>query len=311
MTQMKAIRIHAYGEPEVLIYEDAPKPEPKEGEVLIRVHATSINPIDWKIRSGYMKTMVDLPVPLILGWDASGEVVSTGVGVTEFKAGDAVYTMLGMKAGAYAEYVTVSASLVTLKPQSLNYIHAAAVPLVSLTAWQALFDLAGLKEEQRLLIHGAAGGLGSTAVQLAKAKGAYVIGTASSNNVEFLQQLKADEVIDYRTTKFEDIVRDIDVVFDTVGGETLERSFSVLKKGGFLVSAVNSPSEAVSTAHSVQGAKVFAKPNAARLKEVAALIDAGLVKTIVETILPLKEVRKGHESSQSGHTRGKIVLQVI
>jgi NADPH:quinone reductase-like Zn-dependent oxidoreductase len=311
MAQMKAIRIHAYGEPEVLIYEDAPKQQPEEGEVLIRVHAASINPIDWKIRSGYMKAMVDLRLPLILGWDASGEVVSTGAGVTEFKVGDAVYTMLGMKAGAYAEYVTVSASLVALKPQSLNYIDAAALPLVSLTAWQALFDLAELKEGQRLLIHGAAGGLGSTAVQLAKAKGAYVVGTCSSNNVEFLHQLNVDEVIDYRTTKFEDIARDIDVVFDTVGGETLERSFSVLKKGGFLVSAVNPPSEAVSTAHSVRSAKVFAKPNGVRLKELATLIDAGLVKPIVETILPLKEVRKAHESSQSGHTRGKIVLQVI
>jgi len=308
MQSMKAIRIHSFGGAEVLVYEDAPKPEPGEGEVLIRVHAAAINPIDWKIRSGFVKK--DLPMPFILGWDASGEVVASGMGVTEFKPGDAVYTMLGMKAGAYAEYVTAPASLIALKPQSVDHIHAAAVPLVSLTAWQALFDLAGLQQGQRLLLHRAAGGLGSMAVQLAKAKGAYVIGTASSRNADFLRQLGVDEVIDYQSTRFEDVVSDVDVVFDTIGGDTQERSFGVLKKGGFLVSAVSPPSEEMTAAHGVRGAKVFAKPNAARLEEVAALIDAGLVKPIVEKVLPLEEVRFGHELSQSGHTRGKIVLQV-
>lgn len=309
METMKAMRIHSFGGPEVLVYEDAPKPEPGEGEVLIRVHAAAINPIDWKIRSGFVKK--DLPMPFILGWDASGEVVAVGLGVTEFKTGDAVYTMLGMKAGAYAEYVTVPASLVALKPQFLDHIHAASVPLVSLTAWQALFDLAGLQQEQRVLIHGAAGGLGSMAVQLAKVKGAYVIGTASSRNTDFLRPLGVDEVIDYQSTRFEDVMSDIDVVFDTIGGETQQRSFGVLKKDGFLVSAVSPPSEEMTAAHGVQGAKVFAKPNAARLEEVAALIDAGLVKPIVDTVLPLKEVRQGHELSQDGHTRGKIALQVV
>lgn len=309
METMKAIRIHSFGGPEVLIYEDTSKPEPGENEVLIRVHAAAINPIDWKIRSGFVKK--DLPMPFILGWDASGEVVAVGVGVTEFKTGDAIYTMLGMKAGAYAEYLTAPASLVALKPQSLNYIHAASVPLVSLTAWQTLFDLAGLQQGQRLLFHGSAGGLGSMAVQLAKAKGAYVIGTASSRNADFLRQLGSDEVIDYQSTGFEDVASSVDVVFDTIGGDTQERSFGVLKKGGFLVSAVSPPSEELTATHAVRGTKVFAKPNAARLEEVAALIDLGLVKPIVEKVLPLEEVRFGHELSQSGHTRGKIVLQLV
>lgn len=309
METMKAIRIHSFGGTEVLVYEDAPKPEPGENEVLIRVHAAAINPIDWKIRSGFVKK--DLPMPFILGWDASGEVVAVGIGVTEFKTGDTVYTMLGMKAGAYAEYLTAPASLVALKPQSLDYIHAASVPLVSLTAWQALFDLAGLQQGQRLLLHGSAGGLGSMAVQLAKAKGAYVIGTASSRNADFLRQLGSDEVIDYQSTRFEDVASGVDVVFDTIGGDTQERSFGVLKKGGFLVSAVSPPSEELTATHAVRGAKVFAKPNAARLEEVAALIDLGLVKPIVEKVLPLEEVRFGHELSQSGHTRGKIVLQLV
>jgi NADPH:quinone reductase-like Zn-dependent oxidoreductase len=271
MESIKAVRIHSFCESEVLVYEDAPKPEPREGEVLIRVQAAAINPIDWKIRSGFFKK--DLPILLILGWDASGEVVASGMGVTEFKPGDAVYTILGMKAGAYAEYVTTPVSLAALKPQSVDHMHVASVPLVSLTACQALFDLAGLQQGQRLLLHGAAGGLGSMAVQLANAKGAYVIGTASSRNADFLRQLGADEVIDYQSTRFEDVVSDVDVVFDTIGGDTQERSFGVLKKGGFLVSAVSPPSEEMTAAHGVRGAKVFAKPNAARLEEARGLMN--------------------------------------
>ena len=200
---------------------------------------------------------------------------------------------------------------VALKPKSIDHVHAAAIPLAALTAWQSLFDSAGLSAGQKVLIHAAAGGVGSFAVQLAKWKGAYVIGTASNRNQDFVRKLGADETIDYQTTRFEDVVHDVDVVFDTIGGDTQKRSWKVLKKGGILVSIVGPPSAEEAAAHGVRQASVFVQPSAAQLTELAKLVESGKLRPIVETVLPLSEARHAHELSQTGHTRGKIVLRVV
>ena len=241
---MKAIRIHNYGGPEVLQYEDAPRPKPQAGEVLIRVHAAGVNPIDWKVREGHMKDFWPHKFPLILGWDLSGVVEKLGRGVSRFKKGDEVYSLPDpTRNGAYADYIVVRESELALKPNSLHHIRAAAVPLAALTAWQSLFDTAQLQPGQRVLIHAGSGGVGHFAVQLAKWKGAYVFATASTKNQDLLRELGVDEPIDYTQQRFENVVRDIDIVLDTLGGETQERSWSVLKKGGVLVSLVQPPSE--------------------------------------------------------------------
>ena len=311
MATMKAVRIHEYGGPEVLGLEDAPVPVPAAGEVLIRVHAAGINPVDWKIREGRLRGRVEHRLPLILGWDVAGVIEALGPGVTLFKTGDAVYARPDIaRDGGYAEYIAVRASEVALKPKSLDFIHAAAVPLAGLTAWQALFDAAKLAAGQRILIHAGAGGVGSFAVQFAHWKGARVIATASARNADLVRSLGADEVIDYTETRFEDEVQDLDVLFDTVGEEVQQRSWNALKKGGILVSilALSIPDDAA--ARNLRSAYVFVQPNAAQLGQIAELIEGGYVKPVVETVLPLSEVRQAHILSQSRHARGKIVLRV-
>lgn len=311
MATMKAVRIHSYGGPDVLVYEDAPRPSIADDEILVRVHAAAINPVDWKIREGYLKQMIAHQLPVILGWDVSGVVEEVGSRVKDFQVGDAVYSRPDLtRNGGYAEYIAIPAAEVAAKPQSIDHIAAASVPLAGLTAWQALFDQANLSAGQAVLIHAAAGGVGTFAVQFAKWKGAYVIGTASSRNQDFLRELGIDQVIDYQQTRFEDVVKDVDVVFDTIGGEVQDRSWQALKKGGILVSIVSPPSKETAAQYGVTEKYFFLQPNAAQLTEIAGLIDAGYVKTIVETILPLNQARQAHELSQSGHTRGKIVLQV-
>ncbi len=312
MKTMKVVRIHAYGGPEVLKYEDALRPELTSGELLIRVHAVGVNPVDWKIREGYLKHRLNHSLPLILGWDFSGVVEATGPGRGRMKVGDEVYSRPDIsRNGAYAEYIVVRESEVALKPKSIDHIHAAAIPLAALTAWQSLFDAAGLGAGQTVLIHAAAGGVGSFAVQLAKWKAAYVIGTASKRNQDFVRDLGTDETIDYETARFEDVVHDVDIVFDTIGGDTQKRSWKVLKKGGILVSIVGPPSAQEAAAHGVREAAVFVQPSAMQLAEIGTLIDSGRLKPAVETVLPLSEARRAHELSQTGHTRGKIVLRVV
>ena len=316
MTDMKAIRMHAYGGPEVLRYEDAPTPAPGEGEVLVRVHAAGVNPVDWKIREGRLgKTR---PLPLILGWDVSGVVEALGAGVTGFSVGDAVYSRPDIaRDGAYAEYIVVREGELARKPASIDHVHAAAVPLAALTAWQALFDApapntsAGLQAGQTVLVQAAAGGVGTFAVQLARWRGARVVGTGSAHNAEFLRELGVDTFVDYGATRFEDVVRDVDVIFDTVGGETLERSWGVLRKGGVLVSIAGQPSASLAKEHGVRGNYVSVQPSASHLTQIAGLIDAGQVKPIVAKVLPLAAAQEAHELSKSGHVRGKIVLQVV
>ena len=311
MENMKAVRIHKYGGPEVLIFEDAPRPGSGSAEVLIRVHAAGVNPVDWKIRAGYLKEFRPYTFPLILGWDLSGVVEATGPGAVKFKKGDEVYSRPdSARNGAYAEYIAVKEAEVAFKPRSIDHIHAGAIPLASLTAWQAIFDTAGLSAGQKILIHAAAGGVGSFAVQLAKWKGAYVIATASGRNQSFLRELGVDEPIDYEETRFEDLVRDVDVVFDTIGGDTQKRSWKVLKKGGILVSIAAPPSAEEAAKNGVRQAFIFMTPNGAELTEIGRLVDSGKLKPVVETVLPLPDARRAHELSQTGHTRGKIVLRV-
>ena len=308
---MHAVRFHSYGPSSVLSYEEAPRPELHDGTVLIRVYATSVNPTDSKIHMGFLKDVLPYPLPHILGQDVSGVIEAIGSGVSNVTVGDAVYTLTPMQEqGAYAEYVVVPAVLVAHKPQSLDYLEAAAVPMVALTAWQALFDHANLSAGQTILIHAAAGGVGHFAVQFAKWKGAKVIGTASASNTDFLHSLGADEVIDYRATAFETVVRDVDIVLDSLGGEIQERSWNVLKRNGILVSLLGPIPPAIGEAHGVHGIGFLVQPNASQLITIADLINQKLVKPVIEQVLPLTSARIAHETIQSGHTRGKISLRV-
>jgi NADPH:quinone reductase-like Zn-dependent oxidoreductase len=312
MATMKAVRIHTQGGPETLVYEDAPRPTPLTNEVLIRVRAASVNPVDWKIRDGYGKEIFNHQMPLILGWDVAGTIEAVGPEVDKFQLGDPVYGYTSLlRDGAYAEFIVAKQEEIAVKPASLDFVEAAAVPVAALTAWQAMFDTANLEENQKVLIHAASGGVGSIAVQLAKAKGVYVIGTSSARNAEFVRELGVDEFIDYQATQFETVVHDVDVVLDTIGGDTQVRSFGVLRKDGFLVSIVEPPSEQLAAQHGVRSKMVGVLPNGTQLSEIAALIDSGKVKPFVETVLPLSEARQAHEMSKSGRTRGKIVLQVV
>jgi NADPH:quinone reductase-like Zn-dependent oxidoreductase len=312
MKTMKAVCIYAYGGPEVLVYEDAPRPHPGDGEVLVRVHAAGINPVDWKVREGHLKEMLHHTLPLVLGWDVSGVVEAVGTGISRLKVGDEVFSRPDIsRDGAYAEFIAIRESEVALKPLSIDHIHAAALPLAGLAAWQALFVAGGLAHGQRVLIHAAAGGVGSLAVQMAKWKGAHVIGTASANNHAFLVKIGVDQAVDYQTERFEDVVQPVDMVLDTVGGDVQERSWKVLKKGGILVSLVSPPNSDTAVAHGVRQAFVFIEPNAGQLAEISKLVDAEVLKAIVETILPLSDATRGQELSERGHTRGKIVLRVV
>lgn len=312
MKTMKAVSIYSYGGPEVLVYEDAPRPHPDAGEVLVRVHAAGINPVDWKIREGHLKEMLHHTFPLVLGWDLSGVVEALGSGIIRLKVGDEVFSRPDIsRDGAYAEFIVVKESDLALKPKSIDHIHAAALPLAGLTGWQTLFDAGGLSAGQRVLIHAAAGGVGHVAVQLAKWKGAHVIGTATAKNHEFLRKLGVDQVIDYNTERFEEAVEPVDLVLDTIGGDTQERSWKVLKRGGILVSIVSPPKAEVAKEHGVRQAFVFTQPNAVQLAEIAKLADAEKLKVIVETILPLSDATRGQELSQRGHGKGKIVLRVV
>lgn len=311
MESMKAVRIHGYGGPEVLTYEDAPRPVAGEGEVLLRVHATTVNPFDAAVRAGYMSGYFDHTFPLILGTDVAGTIEAVGPGVTDLSPGDSVFARVGVaRDGAYAEFAVAAVSDVAAKPDTLDFIHSAAIPHVTLTAWQALIEIANLSAGQTVLIHGAAGGVGHIAVQLAKKLGAKVIGTASVN-MDFLRDLEVDQAIDYSTTRFEEAVRDVDVVLDTVGGDTQERSWSVIKPGGILVSTLQPPSEETALAHGVrQGFVVSAPPIRRVLTEVAKMVDAGEIKPEVSTVLPLEQVPAAHEMIEGRHTRGKIVLRI-
>lgn len=302
---MQAVIIDEYGDNSVVQFRDVLRPEPRTGELLVKVLAAGVNPIDWKVRDGAGQR-IGMTLPIILGQEISGTVEQLGEGVTGFAQGDAVY---GVVKSGFAEYVTVRAVDVAHTPATLDFIHAAAIPLGGLTAWQAMFDLANLTAGQRLLITGASGGVGSLAVQLAKARGAHVTGVASSRNEAFVRSLGVDEFIDYTREPFEQVAKDMDVVFDTVGADAFQRAFASLKPGGFLVTSVAFPRDEAKQ-HGVGVARVQCRPDAGELAEMSALVDQGRLKAYVDTTLPLAEAKRALTLSEEGRTRGKIVLQV-
>ena len=304
---MKAIKIHEFGRPDVLKYEDIPEPQPSPGEIRIRIIAAGVNPMDWKIRSGYIS---ELPLPTIMGLDVAGIVDAVGEGEVPFQVGDEVFAKVSIGQGGYAEYTVVNSTQVAQKPKSIGFIESAAIPTAGLAAWQSLFDIAGLDKGQSVLIHGAAGGVGTFAVQFAKWKGAYVIGTASSENAQFLKSIGADEAIDYKNQRFEDVMSNLDVVLDTIGGDTFERSWGILKPGGFLVTTVTSIPDGDPEKYGVRAKTLMTRPDGKELAQIAAIIDEQKIKPIVTTVLPLTDARKAHEMSESHHARGKIVLRV-
>lgn len=307
---MKAVTINEYGDESVLNYTETERPAPKDDEVLVKVHAAAVNPVDWKIRDG-LGEMFGLELPIIPGCEIAGTVEEVGETVENFRRGDAVYGFISLhRNGGYAEYAIAKENEIAPKPDSLDFENAAAIAVGALTSWEAMFDKANLQNGQKILITGASGGVGSMAVQLAKAKGAFVIGTASGKNEEFVRDSGADEFVDYTKQKFEELVKDVDVVFDTVGGDTLARAFQVLKKGGFLVTIVEPPSEEKAKEFGINAAMLSGvQPNRKRLTEINRLIDEGKLKTRVAAVLPLSEIKKAHELSKDGHTRGKIVLE--
>ena len=306
---MKAIVVHDYGAPEVLKYEDAPRPVPKENEVLIRVIAAGVNPVDDGIRSGHYSKYFGPKPPFIPGSDVAGVIEESKI--DKYKRGDAVYGYLDLdRCGGYAEYTIAKDRELSAKPKSATFVEAAGVPLAALTAWQALIDSAKLSAGQTVLIHGGSGGVGSFGIQIAKARGAKVFATASTPNQDLLKQLGADVAIDYTKQKFEDIAKDVDVVMDSVGKDTLVRSYGVVKKGGFISTLVSRLDQAELDKHEIRGASISVTPNSAELAVIADLIDKKKIKPIVSLVLPLSDAAKAQEQAATRHTRGKIVLKV-
>ncbi len=308
---MKAIQIHEYGAPDVLRYTDVPIPTVNDDDVLIRVVGTSVNPVDWKIRAGHMKGMVTFSMPFIPGWDVSGVVESVGKSVTTFAVGDSVYSRPDLaRAGTYAEMISVRESEVARKPGTISHIEAGVLPLAGITAWEAMVTVGQVAEGQRVLIHAASGGVGSLAVQIAKAHGAYVIGTASAPNRGLVESLGVDEFIDYTATPFQDSAKDIDLVFDTIGGPTQDHSWSTMSPNAMLVSITSPPSGEIASQHGVRSAFLFIGPNASALNELTALIERGKLRPIVGAEFALPDVQRAHELSESGRAKGKIALYV-
>src|SRR5512135_3311532 len=305
---MKAIRLHARGGPEAFAYEEAPQPHAGEGEVLVRVHAAGVIQTElswvptWTTRAGKPR-----PLPVIPGHEFSGEVAALGAGVKDAGVGDLVYGLNDWyRDGASAEFCVARVADIAGKPTSIDHVQAAATPISALTAWQGLVERAGLAAGQRVLIHGAAGGVGTLAVQLARWRGARVTATASEANLDFVHSLGADEVIDYRAERFEDVARHVDVVFDTVGGETLERSWGVLKPGGRLVTVAASGEQ--TTDERIRAAYFIVEPNRTQLAEIARLIDEGALRPVLGGVFPLAEARQAYQHKPA---RGKVVLRLV
>ncbi|WP_308212905.1 NADP-dependent oxidoreductase [Nocardia otitidiscaviarum] len=307
---MRAMIVREWGGPEVLTLAELARPEPGVGEIQVRVHAAGVNPVDWKTRAS--GGLIDWGTPPILGWDVSGVVSAVGPGVSLFQPGDEVFGMPSFpaQAGAYAEYVVGPTRHFVRKPREIDHIQAAALPLAALTAWQTLVDTAGVRAGQRVLIHAAAGGVGHLAVQIAKARGAYVIGTARADKHDFLRDLGADELIDYSAVDFAETLRDVDIVIDGIGGAYGERSLRVLRPGGHLVTLPDADSVPDTTGRDVRAGWTVVEPDATGLREIVDLITTGRLRVEIDTVLPLTEAAKAHLLGESGRTRGKIVLSV-
>jgi len=308
---MMAWRVHEFGLPEVMTFERIPRPEPGPGEILVKVEAAGVGPWDGWIRAGH--SALPQPLPLTLGSDLSGEIIAIGPGVSELRVGDQVYGVTNSRfIGAYAEYASASAEMVSRKPASLTHVEAASVPVISVTAWQTLFDQAQLKAGQTVVIHGAAGNVGSYAVQLARHADVRTIATVATDDISFVRNLGANTVIDYQTQRFEELVRDADAVIDLVGGETQNRSFQVLRRGGKLISAVSRPDQHLAESHGVEVAFFLVNVTSQCLAEIARLVDGGKLRTNVGAVLPLADAREAHFMLEGVQPRpkGKIVLAV-
>lgn len=317
MATMKAVRIHAFGDVDVLNYEDAQRPEPQAGEVLVRVRAAGVSPMDCICRTFPVPGITAGHLPYILGWDMAGSVVALGEGVTQFAVGDEVYGMPRFpgEARAYSEYITSPVADLALKPQSLTHQEAAGVPMAGLVAWQALFDTAHLQAGQTVFISGGAGGVGHLAIQLAKWRGARVMTTTSPRNVEFVRDLGADVIIDYTQQALTEVVKEVDVVLDTIGGDVLRDSFRGVKRGGSIVSlpahkGVKALGEQLAPQSGVAFALIAVHPSGEQMAELANLANAGQLKPHLDAVFPLKEVAQAHKLSEGGHVRGKVVLTV-
>jgi NADPH:quinone reductase-like Zn-dependent oxidoreductase len=308
---MKAIVAHEYGGPEVLKLEDVPVPTPKEDEMLIKVFAAGVNSFDGTLRSGKYAKPSGTQLPWHPGYDIAGVVEKVGGKVTKFKVGDPIYAMINiLKGGGYAEYAVAKETDAALKPATLNFVEAAGAPSVALTAWQAMVDKANVQSGQTVLIHGGSGGVGMFAIPIAKIRGAKVFATASTANQDFLKQLGADVAIDYKTQKFEDIAKDVDVVIDGVGGETLARSYPIVKKGGIIVPLSDRVDQAQLDKYGIRGASLFVQNNGAELAQIGKLIDEKKIKVIVSETFPLADASKAEAKADMGHARGKIVLKI-
>jgi NADPH:quinone reductase-like Zn-dependent oxidoreductase len=303
---MQAVRAHDYGSPDVLELEEAPLPEPGADQVLMRLKAAGVNPVDWKVRSGMYKQFMPVQFPWTPGIDGAGTIEAIGVNVTQLKKGQAVF---GIVTGGYAEYALASAVDIQPKPENISFEEAASIPVGALTAWSAVIDTANVQAGQRVLVHGGAGGVGLYAVQLARWKGAHVTATASARNTEFVRSLGAENVIDYSATRFEDVVKDMDAVIDTVGGDLPERSFKVLRPGGVFVTVAARLPEDAGKAQNIRAVSAGRAPSK-NLKTIAELVEAGQLKPVAGTLFQLGEAQKAQELSQAGHGRGRIILEI-
>ena len=315
---MRAVVFDAFGGAEKLRLAEVHKPAPVAGEVLIEVHAASVNPVDWKIREGMLADLFPYEFPITPGWDAAGVVAGLGKDVTAFRVGDKVYAYCRkpkVRHGTYADYVTMAADAVAPMPRNLDFAAASTIPLTGLTAWQSLFDTGKLSAGQKALIHAGAGGVGSLAIQFAKTAGAVVYTTARGRNHAYVKGLGADAAIDYTREKFVDAVRalapeGVDLVFDTVGEHVQRESYKTLKRGGMLVSIVNLPESGEAERYGARTNFVFVSPNGGQLREIAALIEAGKVRPAEYEVMPLDRAAEAQERSRTGHVRGKIVLNI-
>lgn len=309
-TTVKAATISAYEAPITITEID--KPALKNDSVLIKVHAASLNPIDNVLRSGALKESMPLSFPFVMGFDVSGEIVEIGEHVHQFKVGDAVFARPKQEdAGAMAQYARVGASEIALKPTNLTHTKAASIPLAGLTAWQALVTKGKLQKGEKVLIHAGSGGVGTLAIQIAKHLGACVATTVSKGNMDLVKSLGADQVIDYKNQVFEDQVSDLDLVFDMIGGDTLKRSFSTLKKGGRMVSIKGEDSDGFAHKHGVHFESLWMNPDGAMLAELAALIEQGAIRPVIDSIYPMQDAAAAYEHLAGGHAVGKIVVQPI
>jgi NADPH:quinone reductase-like Zn-dependent oxidoreductase len=310
MSRIREMRIHRFGGKEVLQGDDLEPSLPDAGQVLVSVRAASVNPVDFKIRSGKYPAVKEDRLPYTLGRDASGVVEQCGAQATRFRPGDEVFGMVGIRGGGYAEKVVLDERAVAAKPAAIDHVHATAVPLAGQTAWQGLFRHGRLMAGQSVLIHGGSGGVGHFAIQFAKARGARVLTTVSTDNVDFARSLGADGVIDYEKQRFEDHVSDLDMVFDLIDGETRERSWKLLRRGGVLVSTLTEPSLEKAKAHGVRAMRYTVEEDGTELAEIAGLVGSGRVKPHVEKTFPLTAAAEALAFLEDGHSRGKVVLAV-